>query len=494
MTSINKRIDSILKERKNRLKEIQEYQNHWISLNSSINGLHNALSELSAHPSGPEGARELAQRLATLPSHINSEIGSRIGRVKRRFQRETINIGVGGRARVGKSTLLQNLSGLEEDQIPTGEDMAVTAVRSRIFHSEKRAYADVSFHSWESFRKDLLFPYFEQLSLGVPPISIEGFRQFSMPPRPTSTSHQNAETQTAFWDRLADMQRSLATYEQYLTGNVQKLDLEGVRKFVAYPTKEAIKAEMNGIPAQRCYLAVKDAQIYCRFPKVDVSRIGIIDLPGTGEIVAGGENRHVADLEDEVDFVFQLCRPSRYSMWEAQDAKTLELVKESRCGAKPEDFCWILLNSGGATENQLEAFELEIDKKTSGYTHRRLNAIDPQSVHNDAIQPALEHLANRLPEMDRAAMKFAIQGLEDALQNFAQLLVEVQHMLDSMPPAASSEGKRRQLALQLKKEVGVSFYDLLEELKERVEDGDTQAFEEAVAECENECESQCQSG
>lgn len=52
--------------------------------------------------------------------------------VRDRIARTTLNIGVSGQARMGKSQLLQSISGLTDEQIPTGPTVPVTAVRSRI--------------------------------------------------------------------------------------------------------------------------------------------------------------------------------------------------------------------------------------------------------------------------------------------------------------------------------------------------------------------------
>ena len=72
-----------------------------------------------------------------------------------RLARDTVNIGVSGQARVGKSTLLQSVSGLGDDQIPTGQALPVTAVRSRIFHAPDLRRATLRLHSFDTFVTDV---------------------------------------------------------------------------------------------------------------------------------------------------------------------------------------------------------------------------------------------------------------------------------------------------------------------------------------------------
>lgn len=491
MSDISSRLEAILSDRKKRAAMLVEHQERWAHMTSELNALAIALAELSRHPNSPPTVTPLASRLADQVRLIDGAVSPRLSRVARRFNRGTLNIGVGGRARTGKSTFLQVLSGLREDQIPTGDANAVTAVRSRIFHTQGEEYAEIRFHSWDSFRRDLLAPYFDKLDLGMVPSTLEEFRRFTLPPPPSSTMFADAETRHALWDRLSDMHRSIDGYAPFLDGSTRRQSLHGLRAFVAYPTSDEQKLELAGTPARRCYLAVQEAAIYCRFPAVDVSRIGIIDLPGTGEIVAGGENRHVADLKDEVDFVIQLCNPARYPMWGIEDARTLELVKESRCGAEPRDFCWILLNTatnaGPATEEQLSVYEMEVKKKVTGYPTRRVNARDPDSVRDDALVAALEHLANQLPEMDRAALDYATQGISNTASNLLGLLKEVDTALRIMPPITSMDTRRRELARELKNELGSQLHELLVDLADRVQMADTSEFEAAVQDCDREC-------
>ena len=74
-----------------------------------------------------------------------------------RFSRGTVNIGVSGEARVGKSTTLQKFSGLTDTQIPTGKGLPVTAVRSEIFNSADER-AEVTFRDQKRFITEYVHP------------------------------------------------------------------------------------------------------------------------------------------------------------------------------------------------------------------------------------------------------------------------------------------------------------------------------------------------
>ncbi len=78
--------------------------------------------------------------------------------IKRRIDRDTVNIGVIGRAKAGKSTLPRAITSLGEDTIPSTELNPTTAARSRILHSPGRAGAEISLFTWEEFRDGYLAP------------------------------------------------------------------------------------------------------------------------------------------------------------------------------------------------------------------------------------------------------------------------------------------------------------------------------------------------
>ena len=67
--------------------------------------------------------------------------------------------------RQGKSTFLQSLSGLTDDEIPACKGGACTAVRSKIYHHDGETRATVTLHSEDSFLKEVIAPYYKDLNL-----------------------------------------------------------------------------------------------------------------------------------------------------------------------------------------------------------------------------------------------------------------------------------------------------------------------------------------
>jgi hypothetical protein len=120
MTDVAISIAEILKQRRMALPLVKEEIVGWQQRDAWIANLDAAVRHLREHATTKS---ELKQTLAGFDvQDLRKDIGrvlSLLSVVEARYERGTINIGVSGRARVGKSQLLQTISGLDENQIPT---------------------------------------------------------------------------------------------------------------------------------------------------------------------------------------------------------------------------------------------------------------------------------------------------------------------------------------------------------------------------------------
>lgn len=284
------------------------------------------------------------------------------------------------------------------------------------------------------------------------------------------------------------MQESLDLYLPFLSGRPKEIALLELRRFVAYPSNDEVKA---GTPA-RLHLAVREVEIECAFPGVSVQALGLIDLPGTGENVAAGEDRHVAGLEDEVDVVLLVVKPPRVLEWDLECDATLDLIREARCGADAEDFAVLVLNSGGASAGQRGALRDHMERKLRDedgrfkYSILEIDAKDSQDVRTRLTLPILEHLASRLPAMDLAAMHHAEAGWANLAADALALVTAVDRALASHVPvttpaqllvARKAHDLHGALAVALSRRVKTRFDAA------RLSAAEDPKFEEAVAAC-----------
>jgi hypothetical protein len=468
-TLIREAIANVIARRREQLPRMEAKLEAWRILDRRLGDLDAALEDMLLHPSTPVELRaavtdfrhrELRQRVA--------ECIAKLLVVRGRMSRSTVNIGVSGQARVGKSTLLQSIAGLGEEQIPTGEGIPVTAVRSRIFHSTTHARATVALHTYVTFRQSVLAPYHRELGLPEPPETLEAFRR-SSGAVPEEQLAKLAPSQRTLAKRLRDMHRSLPSYEALLVGGEREIPLAELRSYVAYPSKE--QEDEAAVP--RPYLAVRDVRIECAFPRVDVDGLALIDLPGLGELAAGAEEHHVHGLRHEVDVVLLIKRPVEgMAYWSEADGKAVDLLDRARGAIRRRwDFVFLVSNQGGAKSSLIDAMlgsiRRDVNEGEDGRHYQVLgcDAKDPRSVYEDLLAPVLEHLANRLAVMDAEVLVDAIEQTRAARDQVKigvnDLLASVREHAPEMQ-AASEELWGR--VSRIHKDLAVDLGDLVSEL------------------------------
>ena len=156
-------VETILSQRKEFLEEIKKDEQIVNEMSSSFQMIKSDLLSINSN-----GIDKILPVIDESLSKLE-QASDKIYRMKKRFSRETVNIGVAGPARVGKSTFLQSLTGLTDDQIPSGAGVPVTAVRSKIFNQPKSVdqYAIIDFYSESEFIEKRISPYADLLGIEI---------------------------------------------------------------------------------------------------------------------------------------------------------------------------------------------------------------------------------------------------------------------------------------------------------------------------------------
>lgn len=472
MDMVSGRIAAVLDARRSLAPAVEREIAFWEGLALLLADLDKAVRGLrEADPDGGVVAEIAGLDVAELMKVIAQTLASWAA-VRARVSRNTINIGVSGRARNGKSTLLQSLSGLGDEQIPTGRGLAVTAVRSIIYHSLVRSQALLTMHTESSFCEEVITPYHDVLELPAAPRTIDDFAAFAYP--------QTAEKLPGgvvaqpksgpMLARLREMQASLPAYRRYLTGEPRQVALSELRSWVAYPASD----DGDPVPARR-YLAVRHAEVTSRFPIDDVIDLALIDLPGLGELVPHAEERHLAGLVNEVDFVLVVKRPTdTNAMWTSEDGDALKLIALASGAASVRDFMAVLVNSGDCLPENLDALKTDLTKRLNeglGGGYYRIitaDAADRDAVRDQVLTVVLDHLAAALPQMDAAVIGHARSV---AAASRERLLTAVTGALTALAsvtvPTPAQELNRR--ARRLRTETAKSLQEWIGQLKVRAE-------------------------
>ena len=508
------RIARILDDRRRLLPGIRAETLRWRSVDEQLAGLATAVEALRAHPTTPADLRD-ALALPFAEAREGAADAVRLLRVlEARFARDTVNIGVSGQARVGKSTLLQSVSGLGDDQVPTGQALPVTAVRSRIFHSPDLRRATLRLHTFDTFVTEVVAPYHAELDVAGLPSTPEEFRGWvypkpSQPPGstasngrggraeglPLTAAPQDVPADRPSWvtmlNRLRAMQASFPTYAHDLTGGERVVPLEELRPWVAYPTNAQEQAA-QGIgqgPVPRRYLAVRDVRIDCPFPHAQVRRLGIVDLPGLGEFAARADQHHVSGLQNEVDVVLLVKRPVEgMAYWGDADARALDLIDSARGFADRRDFVFLVLNTGDTAEALLTALRDHIrGQVNSGVPDQffrvlECDAADTADVFAHVLAPVLDHLAARMPAMDADTLVGTRGELHATAQRIGMLADDLGRALASVAQASGSVAEDLDLrARRLRQDLSGALVGLVSQLRAQARAvGEDQDYTDAV--------------
>lgn len=360
--------------------------------------------------------------------------------LKSEFNRDTLNIGVSGAARTGKSTTLQGITGLSSNQIPSGDLNPVTAVRSEIYNSSRNE-AVVLFKTERDFIDGYICPHVSNVNKYLDngsKLSIESLSSLRDARFPDRLKGHVDAAATDSLKRLKEAQCSIDSFKDSLGAKEKTIPLDDVRRYVTYPDKEAEQKEVDGnFAADRIYLSVDLVKIYCKFPSLGDAKIGLVDLPGLGEIGNSASDMHLKGLEDKVDQIFLVMKPSKEKAFvDNEVGYNLDQLQRIQPAVNRGDLIVAGVNEDAAVgqaaaENLLRHFDSEINAgRADRYSMIRYCAVNVGSVAQ-MFDQLLDRLRERLPTMDRQKVE-ACMGSANLRGCVAEIAAKVVHSMDQV--------------------------------------------------------------
>ncbi len=419
-------IDRIIHQRRPLAERVRAIQGHLRHLESALRDLHDLKTSIldAADPDLREWLRDL-----DLETQIIRTIGEieHLDKLRRRFDRPTINIGVIGRARQGKSRLLQSLSGLSHVEIPDGDLKHCTGVRSTIYHNPSvEPYAEVHFYSEREFLREVIAAYYADLDLGPAP---ESLAEFSRDDLPEATSAEASAVAGEKYRHLRRYQTHLDAYRHLLDERApRRIDIDAVRTYVA-------QEDLDGQP-QYTYLAVRDVKIICEFPHQDVGQIAMIDMPGLGDTGLGDQERMLNVLSQDVDFVFFVRMPKNMGDHIADyDVALYDLARRGLGDLPIEQWSLMVLNRTQSADkgDNLRIAEVMRDDLQASPHIRVIDTViadcaDPEAAGPLVLDRALDYMVEHIQDLDAAYASARQDSLLRLHESTRQVLDKAAHI------------------------------------------------------------------
>jgi len=394
LDGISESIADIIDQRKKLAYRVAPIHQHLSQLYNEVSGLNQRRKQLTLTIDDADVDRKLEEiKFDFIEKDIERNI-EEIERLIKRLSRDTLNVGVLGRMGQGKSTFLKSLSGL--DIIPARKGGACTAVRSKFLHHNGDLEATVKFHSEETFLSEVIGEYYRVLDLSSPK-NLDDFASKSLP----NPSNKSSTTHQEMYNRLKDDYhvnfRGEAGYGRLVKNDspreITVRSKEEIQKYVSQERDPQTKRLINSD-----HLAVREVEIRCRFPKVEVYGLGLIDVPGLGDTKIGDERVILETLREEVDVVLLVRKPDvdRYQ-WD-DDFQLYELADDALNNLSKR--CFIVLNhrNYGGEDNLTACRDLKENTQSIRVVDSPIIAdcSNSSEANDKVLDPVLEYLSEHI--------------------------------------------------------------------------------------------------
>lgn len=417
MSSLQEQINQILAARKERLSSVVKEKDFWNSISENFSRFSDAVQAAESKNPCLSGLTTKTRAAA----QTANDMLKKFSQLTDRFNRDDICIGIGGAARMGKSTFLQAVTGLGDDQIPTSDKYFTTAGRSLIVNATE-AVAIADMHTERSFLEKVIAPMCREIGIQAP-ASLEELEKLNLPQGDTDTQQKFDVIK-----RLSGAIKKLSSIRPELTGQKQRqINIKDLRDFVAYPEGGMIKAGK--------FMAVDKITIYAPFPGSEVKQLRVVDLPGLGEAGRNLAEVQTEGMQDVCDATLLMKRPAGANVeWTLNDTTALDAIKKaSPLQNEQPKYTAILANVDGDTEDDANACVESIKNQLSkDFEIIRCDARDRDAVTNKTMPEILRFLAKNLPDLDNEIFKKTEEEAEQTKNGLKQTLSEVKDALGQL--------------------------------------------------------------
>lgn len=486
---ISRIVNDIIKKRNSKLPTIEQKRKSLCALLKALDQFDDLKSQIVDENGNPrEGKYQLlAQQNPDMILKLNAmstaicrqkvdKALEECDKVEKRFKRESINISVVGKARIGKSQFLKGISNLDDKVIPAFAETDCTGAVSII---ENHPGIGLEAHFTFKTEDQMIEAVQSYLDKIVPPekgrIVLYAMSQIG-----DRSLLDQVEAKLV----PGRVENNLRTYlRKYVEHYAEWAPLVKKKSLIITDQDEiqTYVAQNDGNPDVNKrrffykYLAVDTCRIYCTFDYQEAGKITLIDTVGLGDNSLGIEDDLVEVVNDKSDAVVFLHLP--YSPTggyvDSEVAKAYSLI-ESNCRGRDLNkwLFWLINEAPGHPKTPNDRARCEASVQTlenngwHGAMTKIVNIIDKNQVREEFLIPMLNMLMHNLDDIDALYTTDLIAALDAVrkeynsfctnakkvmssnLKNAANLLPQMTMDIDEVEKAR--KGKLRALAMSEK--------------------------------------------
>lgn len=336
----------------------------------------------------------------------------RLMSLKSRLDRNELHISFVGRARQGKSLVMQKISGLGGDVIPAAKGSDCTGAKSIITNSSNaKVEAEIQFFSQLEI-VNIVNTYLRSIFADTVGFvnSIDDIKNLSKstlePKIPTASS----SAQEQF--------KHLVKYIEHISEVEKQL---GSKIIISSNEIESYVAQYNHSDNSQKYykyLGVKEANIKCKFPCSDAGKIVLVDTIGIGATSLGVVESMNETIKNDSDAIVLMFRPDelgpKISTDETEAIDNIsKLVSEEYARLM---LFWVINKRSGLDEayNQsINEIMDSINKRNHPISKALLvDCADESEVNDNLLLPVLEQLSEKILDADKILIE-SVKGDED---------------------------------------------------------------------------------
>lgn len=489
MPNINEQIEQIIAKRKTtRLPEIKKEIDFLNGVLAKIQNLDSVIDTISYQINTKHGPYyTMLQADPTMETRFmavsTGEVKHRISKqldflenLKKRFDRDAVQIAFIGYERQGKSCFLQSISGLSNKVIPAYSGTSCTGAVSVIHNVDKKFEVHIEFYKLDEFLQivnEKLQSFFPDARLNIGSINdlrnidVSGFRCEDDPER----SLEFCKFKEAYIEHI-DVYESLIGHEKIVSSDENQIiqHVSQYEEFDAIPKKgkpdefsQKKKQDANGNEVTVWqknyykYIAVKSVNIYTRFvdPRIGSSKIVLVDTIGMGDASNAEriEDEMFRVLREDCDAAVDVFKPqANGDSFNKQQIEVLKKIGRRLSGREPERWIYYVLNrvESGKGYNVEVVPAIKEQVKNSFQTMKTkpvadvldINAVNADEVNQKLISPLLNLITDNLDDIDSNLVSEANKANDGLYQEYKQMADAVAKVVSGSVMAGTSEGKK----------------------------------------------------